>query len=103
MSYSIFPGVYLWKHTKPQSIYFVPVSPVPVYMSREHVFLFGFKVDFVSMAPTDEYLPSLSAEILVTFSWRDVKGGVFIRYWMGSLTPELWVRTWACRISLDAE
>ena len=66
-------------------------------------FLFGFKVDFVSMAPTDEHLPSLPAEILVTFSWRDVKGGVFIRYWMGSLTPELWVRTWACRISLDAE
>ena len=55
------------------------------------------------MAPTDEHLPSLPAEILVTFSWRDVKIGVFIRYWMGSLTPELWVRTWACRISLDAE
>ena len=44
-------------------------------MSLEYEFpFFGFNVDFVSMAPTDENLPSLQAEILVTFSTRDAKG-----------------------------
>ena len=37
---------------------------------------FGFNVDFVAMAPTDEILPSLPAEILVTFSWRDASSDI---------------------------
>ena len=65
--------------------------------------VFGLKVYFVTMDPTDEKLPSLLAEILVTFSWLDVIGGGVPKYSPGHLTPNLWFRAWACRISLDAE
>ena len=63
-----------------QSLTICPVNIIEVL---------GFKVYFVTMDPTDENLPSLLAEILVTFSWLDVKGGGVPKYRPGHLTPNL--------------